>query len=369
MSKFLYHFEQKKGWMNDPNGCVFFKGRWHMFFQYRENGKETQTWWGHAVSEDLLHWKELDVALKCENEKEDVGCWSGSAIVKEERLYLFYTSVSTKYGQTISIAYTDDGVVFHRYANNPIISVSPLGHNEHFRDPKVFQYNDKYYMLVATELGDSGKILCYTSNDLFDWEYSHEFYSSNKYYRQKSMATLECPDFFPVEDKWVLKFSSQKHRTDIFSVGVFNGKNFIPEIEDCFVDAGNELFAIQTFANIQERVVAIGWMWNWEKPTTTGYETRTGTMTIPREITVKKGKVYNYPVKEARHLLVTESKYVQVNDTILTVFGEHGQIVLNKDLKDYNGLKQIEQVEILHDGDALEIFVNEGEVSITQWLK
>ena len=368
MSKFLYHFEQKKGWMNDPNGCVFFKGRYHMFFQYRENGKETQTWWGHAVSDDFLHWEELDVAIKSENDWEDVGCWSGSAIIKDERLYLFYTSTSSIHGQTVSIAYTDDGETFFRYEKNPVISNSPLGNNDNFRDPKVFAYQGKYYMLIGTEVGETGKILCFTSQNLFDWEYSHVFYSNDKYCRMLKMATLECPDFFPLGDKWVLKFSSQKHRTEIFVVGMFDGDNFTMEKNDCFIDAGNELFAMQTFANVPDRTVAIGWMWNWEKPATKGYETRTGTMTIPRELTLKNGKVYNYPVQSARHLLKTESDYVKVEGNIVTVFGKNGEPVLCKDMREYNGVKKVEKVEIIHDFNTVEIFINDGEASITQWL-
>ena len=78
MSKFLYHFEQKKGFMNDPNGCVFFQGRYHMFFQYHEGGVNDQVWWGHAVSDNLLQWEELDVAIKNDVTCGELSCWSGS---------------------------------------------------------------------------------------------------------------------------------------------------------------------------------------------------------------------------------------------------------------------------------------------------
>ncbi len=374
MAKMLYHFEQKLGFMNDPNGCVYFQNRYHMFFQYNENGKNV--WWGHAVSDDLLHWEELPVALKNDECLGELSCWSGSSIIKDDTLYLFYTAIG-KNGAArtskISVAFTKDGVNFEKYENNPIISTSPLGQIVHFRDPKVFAYNGKYYMLIATEQDKVGKILCYTSFDLLHWEYSHEFYSSENHYGEgPHSATLECPDFFSLGDKWVLKFSSQKYRTDVLVLGSFNGKDFIPETTEngveIYFDAGKELFAMQSFANMKNKTVLAGWMWNWEKPRQGEYAIRTGTMCIPREFFLKNGKVYNFPVETARNLLKKESKYLKIDGTKVTVYGLEGTVVLEKDMRYYNGLKKIETVDILQDGDAIEIFFNGGETSITQWL-
>ena len=367
MSRFLYHFEQKKGWMNDPNGCVFFKGRYHMFFQYRAGGRKSQTWWGHAVSDDLLRWKELKVAIKSENDWEDVGCWSGSAIVKDERLYLLYTSASSTRGQTVSIAYSDDGETFFRYEKNPVISNSPFGNNDNFRDPKVFAYGNKYYMLIGTEFEGKGRILSFVSDNLFDWSYLNEFYLSTKYELPVS-CTLECPDFFPLKDKWVLKFSSIRHGKEIFVVGSFDGEIFTPESEEYVIDAGNELYAMQTFANLSDKTVAIGWMWSWKKTAPKGYEKRTGMMCVARELSLKNGKVYNYPVQSAIHLLKTKSEYVKVDGNVVTIFGKNGEPILCKDMREYNSVNKVEKVEILHDFNTVEIFINDGEASITQWL-
>lgn len=374
MKEFLYHFEQKLGYMNDPNGCVYFKGRYHMFFQYNENGENV--WWGHAVSDDLLQWEELDVAIKNDKERGELCCWSGSAIIKEDTLYLFYTSIGhngTERTSQISVAYTKDGIHFEKNENNPIIRTSPLGQIVHFRDPKVFAYNGKYYMLIASELDKVGKILCYTSSDLLNWTYKNVFFSSaNHFGVWPNSATLECPDFFPLEDKWVLKFSSQKYRTEILVVGTFDGEKFIPEsVNDSvevFFDAGKELFAMQSFANLDNKIIMAGWMWNWEKPRLGEYAVRTGTMCIPREFFLKNGKVYNYPIENARGLLTKESEYVKIEDTKITVFGLNGTVVLEKDIRGYNGLTEITSVDILQDGNAIEIFLNGGEVSVTQWL-
>ena len=107
--RLMYHFEPQKGWMNDPNGLVYFKGQYHAFFQHNPNPPQDGPirWgcglvhWGHAVSEDLIHWEELPIALYPDQDYENKGgCYSGSAIEKDGRLYLFYTSVSHELGQT-----------------------------------------------------------------------------------------------------------------------------------------------------------------------------------------------------------------------------------------------------------------------------
>lgn len=369
MSGFKYHFEQRLGWMNDPNGCVYFKGRWHIFFQYREEGRNTTTWWGHAVSDDLIEWEELPPALKHDPDSlyESFGCWSGSSIVKDGRLYLFYTSVGEGESQSISLAYTDDGVNFTKHSANPIIPCPDFVYNFNFRDPKVFLYGGKYYMLLGTEFDGFGRILCYTSDDLVSWSYESEFYRSDKYEPYPSM-TLECPDFFPLGDRWVLKFSSQYHRKEIFVVGRFDGVSFTPESSEILIDGGEHLYATQTFAGVTDRTVMLGWMWSWEKPATPGYEVRTGTMCIPREVWLENGKVYNFPVAEARRMLKSESDFVSIDGTTVTVIGRNGAPMLVSDMSECNGVSEIRRVDILEDGDAVEIFLNGGEASLTEWL-
>lgn len=149
--RFQYHFEPKKGWMNDPNGLIYFRGQYHAFFQHNPYAPRWgKMHWGHAVSSDLIHWQELPIALYPDQAYENAGgCYSGSAVEKDGRLYLFYTSVSRRWGQTQSMAYSDDGIHFTKYAANPVISENPLGYSD-FRDPKVTCIDGKYYMVVGT---------------------------------------------------------------------------------------------------------------------------------------------------------------------------------------------------------------------------
>ena len=118
--KFQYHFEPHKGWMNDPNGLCCYKGQYHAFFQYNPYAPVWDSMhWGHAVSENLVTWKQVETALIPEEAYENAGgCFSGSAIEKEDMLYLFYTAVSKEYGQAQAAASSSDGIHFVKNADS-----------------------------------------------------------------------------------------------------------------------------------------------------------------------------------------------------------------------------------------------------------
>ena len=149
-----YHFHPEHGWLNDPNGLVFFNGYYHVFFQYAPHYE--QPWhepmvWGHARTKDFLNWEELPVALVSDREYDVDGVWSGTAAVFNGRLYVFYASVSEgKKKQTISMAYSDDGFSFTKYAGNPIIKTYPPEGSADFRDPAIYFENGTYYLVIAS---------------------------------------------------------------------------------------------------------------------------------------------------------------------------------------------------------------------------
>lgn len=325
-----YHFEPQKGWINDPNGLVFFKGRYHAFFQHNPHSIHwDKMHWGHAVSDDLINWEELPIALYPDKPYENSGgCFSGSAVVKDGRLYLFYTSVSDSLGQTQSLAYTDDGVTFTKYEGNPIISENPFGreYNTDFRDPKVSLIDGKYYMVVGTGINGEGKVLLFTSADLISWEYSGFLFDAKEY-----TTVVECPDFFKLDDKYVLMFSrlGTFNKGVTFVLGDFDGKTFTAESVQ-FPESGPHFYAPQTFSDGKRRII-IGWLhYSWDTKTDAD-EISIGAFTIPREITIKDGTLKMYPIKEARHLL-----------------------------KDIGG-----NTEVLRDENCVEIFINKGEFTST----
>ena len=133
LKKPQHHYRPKKGWINDPNGLVWFQGYYHIFYQHApdyERPWQQPMHWGHARTKDFLTWEELPVALCPETNYDNGGCWSGTAIVKDDVLYLVFASVFTPEGaprrnESVSVAYSTDGIHFTKYEGNPVISHYP----------------------------------------------------------------------------------------------------------------------------------------------------------------------------------------------------------------------------------------------------
>ena len=262
LPRLMHHFEPKKGWINDPNGLCFFGGKYHAFFQhYPFEAKWGPMHWGHAVSEDLVNWEELPIALYPDMPYENGGgCFSGSALEKDGVLYLMYTSVSKEHGQTQSIAVSRDGLHFEKLPENPVIPQSPLDPENHdFRDPKIFPYGDGYRMVCGAGQGGVGYVLLFRSPDLLHWEYAGKLFESDQF-----GAVPECPDFFPLGDKWVLLFSRMDTRSAQFIVGEFDGVHFTPESYQQ-PECGTDFYAPQTFLDGKGRRLMIGWLYNWDR--------------------------------------------------------------------------------------------------------
>ncbi len=396
-----YHFENRKGWMNDPNGLVFFKGKYHAFFQHFPYAAHWgQMHWGHAVSDDLIHWDELNIALYPDQAYEnDGGCFSGSAIVKDERLYLFYTSVSHELGQTQSLAYSDDGITFRKYEGNPIIKDSPLGNNREFRDPKVIYYPDDkdhpYRMVVGAGIDGIGKILLFKSATLFDWIYCGELLSDSDL-----GPCAECPDLFVVSNnesgenedlnspfydiykelgieppkpkdnetkskvsKWILMYSSIKARPYrvCFRTGDFDGEQLKNLSEAFAVESGPDFYAPQTFEAPDKRQILIAWMYNWQRSPSSA-ATHIGAFTIPREMRLNSDfKLVMRPISEIMNKIKSESIFVKYDCGRLVV-GYKGIKVFDK------AYKEEPQIEVLEDVGVVEVFINGGEEVVTSYV-
>lgn len=366
-----FHFQNKKGWMNDPNGLIFYKGKYHAFFQhYPYAPRWGQMHWGHAISDDLINWEEHDIALFPDMEYEDDGgCFSGSAIEKDGRLYLFYTSVSHELGQTQSMAYSDDGFTFTKYEGNPVISECPLGSNKEFRDPKVFEFGGEYKMVVGSGIGNCGKLLLYRSSDLIKWDYVGVLYESMDF-----APCVECPDMFPIpgpggEDtgKWCMMMSSIKmipQRVN-FAIGVFDGERFIPDNEaEPFVaiEVGPDFYAPQTFLAPDGRRILIAWMYNWQRSSSSN-ATHVGAFTIPREVKFNfDDKLVTKPIREVLPYLKKESEFVSYDEGKLRISFE------GKTIFEIAGLECEPNLMTLEDVGVVEVFLNGGEKTITTYI-
>lgn len=356
-----YHYRPKKGWMNDPNGLIYFDGYYHLFYQHAPDCEQPfkhAMFWGHARTRDFLSWEELPVAIKNDKSYDEGGCWSGTATEKDGILYLFYASVieSKGYGhypQTVSVAYSKDGINFEKYEGNPVIDTFPKEGSKDFRDPAVIKTKDKYYLVMATgnREDNAARLLVYESDNLFDWKYNgvlHEWLGGDT----DKMLYAECPSFMKHGDKYVLCTSFVKEPdTCCFAImyGDFDGSKFIPEISS-EIQMGPDQYAGQAFTDHLGRNILISWIPGWKYA---GEPKSIGCLSLPMEITVKDGKIYAYPVKEVQHLLKDSDENVEITSD---------GFIVKRNLKPdvvYKG--NINDIKIMRDEYVLEIFVNGGE--------
>ncbi len=310
-----YHFMPQTGWMNDPNGLVYFKGQYHFFYQHYPHAPEWHSMhWGHAVSSDLLHWEYLPLALMPDawyDKDEEGSCFSGSAIVHESRLYLMYTG-SADHGngivQTQCMAVSEDGVHFKKFSNNPVITAPPGCDVTLFRDPKIWKYEEHFYVVIGASRDNKAQALLYRSGDLEQWEYVGVLAES----RGELGFMWECPDFFPLGDKYVLTFSPMGtgDRKAVYLVGDMDyaqGKFHYHNIGE--IDWGMDFYAPQSFAAPDGRRLMVGWAneWDWmpwfKDFGATRQEGWCGSFNLIREVRLNEDNSLSfYPAQEYQQL-------------------------------------------------------------------
>jgi len=260
-----FHFTAKKNWLNDPNGLMYYKGEYHLFFQHNPSGIDWGNMtWGHAVSPDMIHWEQLDHAIY----PDELGTiFSGSGVVDwnntssfktgdESVMVCIYTSagdcVTPKVPFTQSIAYSNDkGRTWSKYSNNPVLG-HIIGSN---RDPKVIRHTPTEKWIMALYL-DGNDYALFSSPNLKEW---------TRIYDLKLPDTGECPDIFelpvdgdPENKKWVFWGGNGNHY-----IGTFDGLKFTSESELLKTEFGANCYAAQTWSDIPEydgRRIQIAWM-------------------------------------------------------------------------------------------------------------
>ena len=327
----VFHLTPLTGWMNDPNGFSFYRGHYHLFYQYNPYDTEWDSMhWGHAVSSDLLRWTYLPAALAPDAPYDSFGCFSGSAIEAEDgKQLLMYTGVRKEGGdsgkefQTQCIA-VGNGMEYRKYEHNPVLDASalPEGLSPYdFRDPKIWRKDDGSFRCVvgARRQDGRGVLLQYDSPDGFSWQYAGVLAENDGRFG----LMWECPDFFPLDGKHVLFVSPQDMLPEGFEyhngngtvcmTGTYDGTRFTEERNQA-IDYGIDFYAPQTILTPDGRRVMIGWMQNWDTCKMTGYEERPwcGQMSLPREIFLQNGRLYQRPVGELARYRGKKTEYRNV---------------------------------------------------------
>ena len=308
--------------MNDPNGFSFYEGQYHLFYQYYPYAAHWDSMhWGHAVTKDFLHWSYLPAALAPDTLLDRDGCFSGNAItLPDGRQLLMYTGVAknpSPYGerereviQTQCIA-VGDGTDYEKYEGNPVLTERdvPKGDSKSdFRDPKLWQEKDGSYRCIAANRAANGygQILLYSSADAFHWQFQSVLIANDGRFGMM----WECPDFFELDGKWVLLtspmdmlpsgFEYHNGNGSLCLIGAFDREKgrFLSE-NDQAIDYGIDFYAAQTILTQDGRRVMIGWMQNWD--TSNQYvpnQSWCGQMSLPRELSIRNGRLYQWPVRE-----------------------------------------------------------------------
>jgi sucrose-6-phosphate hydrolase SacC (GH32 family) len=219
-----YHALPPRAWTNEPHGLVYWRGQHHLFYQKNPNGPYWgHIYWGHMTSPDLHRWTEMPIALTPEPGPDQEGCWSGSAIVHEDKLALIYTGGDGT-RSSICLAMSDDGITFARHPGNPIIPQPPQGFPE-FRDPHVWREGDLYYMIIGSAVKDvGGTALLYRSRDLVTWEFRKPLLVGD---HESSGIFWEMPIFVKLGDQHALIVCEVPGRASYW-VGTWKDETFVP---------------------------------------------------------------------------------------------------------------------------------------------
>ena len=407
-----FHLTPPTGWLNDPNGLCYFRGEYHVFYQYHPFGPACGLkFWGHCKSRDLLSWERLPVML-CPDLPCDVhGAYSGSALCEEEGLYLYYTGNVKLEGNydyvhngreaNTVLAYSPDGV---RLAWKRLLMRNadyPAGLTCHVRDPKVWKQDGVYYMVQGARTdADTGAVLVFASQDKLHWKHINTLRTPEPF-----GYMWECPDLFQLDGQWFLMVSPQgverkgpgyenRYACGYFPLrgdfrGAYSLGPFVP------LDYGFDFYAPQTFSDGARRLL-IGWMGmpdaDYHNPTAArGWQ---HCLTVPRELYREGERLHMRPVRELEGLreasrtaaitggqtldlpplfeaeiacagpLALELSGVSLTagDGLLTLTiqeGGYGRTVRRAPLKALRSLR------VLADTSALEFYANDGEAVLS----
>jgi beta-fructofuranosidase len=300
-----YHFMPPTNWINDPNGLIYWKEQYHLFYQHNPS---QATWgnihWGHAVSNDLVSWMHLPIALTpTPGGADEDGCWSGCIVNNQAAPTLFYTGVRGDIIQAASQSVcmatnsVDDLITWEKSPDNPIISCDSLPLDLiGFRDPNVWQEDNVWYMTVgagADTIG--GAILLYTSPDLCLWDYRGTLLSEQQLDSHDVWlgSMWECPQLLCFGDDAVLTFSVWEEQRTYYSVyvsGTYENHRFTAHHVQKLDYGNHHCYAPQTLVDAAGRQVLFAWVQEARSVEAQQKAGWSGALTLPRVLSLDSDK-------------------------------------------------------------------------------
>ncbi|HNW85402.1 MAG TPA: GH32 C-terminal domain-containing protein [Candidatus Limiplasma sp.] len=304
-----FHISVPSGWLNDPNGFSLDRGVYRLFYQYHPY---STVWgpmhWGYCTSRDMILWREEPAALAPDTVADAEGCFSGTAVTHRRKLYLMYTGVCVRDGETVQqqcLAVSKDRAHFVKNPGNPVIPLAllPVGASpQDFRDPKVRAARGGFDAIVASRGPAGGRLLRFSSPDLRVWRY-------RGVYLDGLADMAECPDAFRLQGRDVVIACQMGAEPQACGpaqpvtgfVGVERRGRFQPVSPSQALEQGLDFYAPQTTQTADGRRVMIGWMCRWGlvTPMHTQGCGWNGILSIPRELTLnRQGRLCQQPVEE-----------------------------------------------------------------------
>jgi beta-fructofuranosidase len=320
-----YHLMPQHNWMNDPDGPIWWKGEYHLFYQLNPHAA---VWgdmhWGHASSPDMIHWRHQPIALApTPGGADSEGCFSGSAVVFDGKPTFIYTGVqnappaeatirdgSDKLRETQMLATAeDDKLLRWKKLEKPVIATPPPGMVvTGFRDPCPWSEGDTWYLGIGSgERNVGGCVLLYRSQDLRHWEYMHKLAQGKPNGKVAanpcdSGEMWECPDFFAVDGHHVLLYSSENKV--FWTTGVYDTQEhvYVP-MRTGVLDQAGAYYAPKSFLAPDGRRILWGWIRETRPEAQFSAAGWSGAMSLPRVLTVNRdGQLEMKPAVECEKL-------------------------------------------------------------------
>ena len=395
------HVQPPVGWLNDPNGLCQIGDEYHVFYQY---GPFDPTGgvkhWGHVRSRDLFHWERLPVMLYPDEPFDCHGVYSGSALVEDGMLYLYYTGnvkhpgeydyIKQGRGHNVCLATSRDAIHLDNKRCLMYNQDYPAGLTCHVRDPKVFALDGRYYMVLgARTLDDHGEVLVFESADKLHWNHINTITTPEPF-----GYMWECPDLFELDGQWFLAVSPQGIACqNVYGCGYFalqgDWRTDCTLSEFHALDDGFDYYAPQSFAAADGRRIQFGWMGmpdaDYTNPTVEyGWQ---HCLTVPCELTQRGGRLHRYPVKELEQLREkpVSPENAHIFDMELRIFCPGRLVIRGAAVVEWSddevilslgavsgagrtvryARTQAQTMRILADASSLEIFINHGETVLT----